>query len=54
MGPYYENVPFAVSEKLFQLVYDLCSSYEEAAFRAGLLLGLHLQNTIAAIGEKPI
>lgn len=54
MGPYYENVPFAVSEQLFQLVYDLCSAYEEAAFHAGLLLGLHLQNTIVTISEKAI
>ena len=54
MGPYYENVPFAVSERLFQLVYDLCSAHENASFRSGLLLGLHLQNAIAAISEKPV
>ena len=54
MGPYYENVSFAVSEQLFQLVYDLCSASENAAFREGLMVGLHLQNTITGTDGKPI
>ena len=46
MGPYYENIPFEASETLFQLVYTLCGAYDDAAFRAGLLVGLHLQNEL--------
>lgn len=46
MAPYYEGVSFAVSEQLFQLVYDLCGAYEDAAFREGLKVGLHLCNEI--------
>lgn len=49
MAPYYEGVPFAVSEQLFQLVYDLCGAYEDAAFREGLKVGLHLGNEIRTI-----
>lgn len=48
MEPYYENVPFETSNRLFALVYDLCSAYEDAAFREGLLVGLHLQKEIDA------
>ena len=46
MEPYYEGIPFAASERLFSLVYGLCSAYQEAAFREGLKVGLHLQNEI--------
>ena len=47
MDPYYENIPFSASAKLFQLVYDLCGCYESAAFREGLRIGLCLRNEIA-------
>lgn len=43
MAPYYENVSFDTSEKLFRFVYDLCGNYEKAAFREGVLVGLRLQ-----------
>lgn len=46
MSPYYEDVSFEASEKLFRLVYDLCGSYEEAAFREGVLVGLRLQKEV--------
>ena len=46
MAPYYEAVSFVASERLFCLVYDLCGAYEDAAFREGLMVGLHLCNEI--------
>lgn len=49
MGPYYENVPFATSERLFQLVYDLCDAYGETAFQAGITMGLHLREEISKV-----
>lgn len=48
MDPYYENIPFSASARLFQLVYDLCGHYEAAAFREGLRIGLRLKNEIEA------
>ncbi|MBQ8910852.1 MAG: hypothetical protein IJY91_07425 [Oscillospiraceae bacterium] len=48
MDPYYENIPFSASGRLFQLVYDLCGHYESAAFRDGLRIGLRLKNEIEA------
>lgn len=49
MGPYYENVPFATSERLFQLVYDLYDAYGESAFQAGFTMGLHLREEISNV-----
>ena len=49
MEPYYENVSFAASERLFRLVYDLCDAYGDAAFQAGLLMGLHLRDAISKV-----
>ena len=47
MAPYYENVPFVTSERLFNMVYNLCGAYERAAFREGLLMGLHLFDEVS-------
>lgn len=49
MEPYYENVPFAASERLFRLVYDLCDAYGDAAFQAGITMGLHLREEISKV-----
>ena len=46
MNPYFEQIELDASNKMFQLVYDLCSSYEAAAFRTGLQLGLRFQDEI--------
>ena len=42
LAPYYEMVSFAVSERLFELLYTLCGAYEKAAFQDGLLVGFRL------------
>lgn len=40
MEPIFEKLCLAESDKLFRLVYDLCGSYERAAFREGVKVGL--------------
>lgn len=47
MAPYYENAPFEASCQLFQTVYDLCSHYENTAFREGLRVGLQLAKELS-------
>jgi hypothetical protein len=44
--PYFEDTPFEASNHLFRLVYDLCGAYEDAAFREGFKVGLHLCHEI--------
>lgn len=46
MAPYFKDTPFEASNHLFQLVYGLCSAYEDAAFREGFKVGLHLCHEI--------
>ena len=46
MALYFEETPFETSNHLFQLVYGLCGAYEEAAFREGFKVGLHLFHEI--------
>ena len=46
MTPYFEGIPLDASDTLFQLVYGLCGAYEDAAFRAGLLIGTHLKSEL--------
>ena len=46
IAPYFEDTPFEASNHLFQLVYGLCSAYEDAAFREGFKVGLHLFHEI--------
>lgn len=53
MAPYYEEVSFEASERLFTMVYDLCSAYETAAFRDGFAAGFCFAEEMAgkALGQ---
>lgn len=46
MNPYYEGIDLDSSNELFMLVYDLCSEYENAAFREGFSVGVQLRREI--------
>ena len=46
IAPYYEELPFEGSSRLFILVYKLCAAYEKAALREGIMIGLHLKEEI--------
>lgn len=51
LAPYFESIDFEQSSNLFLLVYDLCSNYQEAAFRTGLQVGMQLCGDIIKIGR---
>ena len=51
LEPYLDEEPVWRADLLFRRVYDLCGAYQEAAFAAGLRMGIRLT---LELGEEEI